>query len=217
MRTVRAHLTLLSRMLALLAYLRLTAGFAQMDRGRLSHRYSSRHPGEPRENKLEHADAFLSVIEKMIKKYPNFKSRMYMMMKRTLDPAARMFSSNPSTDFGDGSMISPMHIYMNFKSILDADEMLREDMKKLVRQTQMELDMVKIKKKTWFNTMDDLAADLKHLDERKHASADGIALADIDVQLATKKSQLKACIEMFDNAEAKEKELNKLLGDLVPF
>ncbi|KAI5188411.1 hypothetical protein NECID01_0042 [Nematocida sp. AWRm77] len=165
---------------------------------------------------LRNPDAFLSVIDKMISKFPNFKSRMYMLMKKRLDPSSQLFSSNPSTLLGDGAPVpSPVSIYMEFKSIMDADQMLKEDMKKLVRKTQRLIDLQKIYKKNLFENIVDLERDITDLVNRKKRSTDSLSANDISATLARRYEQVNTYLKSYNHAEEWDKDLNHRLEGLL--
>jgi len=169
-----------------------------------------------KEPEMERPDSFLSVLRKMIHKYPMIKSRMYMMFKQDFDTTGE-FGSNPSTGFGDfaASSLDPRQVYLKFKAIIDADQMLKEDMQKLLRRTQNIIDMQKMKKKNWLANIKDLERDLSALKERKSRATDEITATEIENQFAVKYKMILKYFDAYRSAEKWEKELNRLLGELL--
>lgn len=178
-------------------------------------------PGEldPREQKdagIERPDSFLAVLRKMIHKYPVMKSRMYMMLKKDFSATSEAFGGNPSLLLAPhGGRLEPRDIYLKFKSIIEADQLLKEDMQRLLRETRSTIELERIKKKNRLAVIKDLERDLVALKERKRRATDEIASTEIDNLFAVKYRQILKHFRAYKSAENWEKELNHLLGELL--
>ncbi|KAI5181613.1 hypothetical protein NEOKW01_1789 [Nematocida sp. AWRm80] len=166
---------------------------------------------------MEKPESFLSVLEKMLRKYPGFKAKMHMMLNKNLDPVTNMINST-GTEFGavGDSAPNPYDIYFKFKGIIDADQMLKEDMKSLLRKVQSYVEILKLKKKGWISTIRDLRNDLKALRERKARSRDEVSSTQIESQFAVKYKQALEYHKALGHAQEWERDLNNLLGELFP-
>lgn len=164
---------------------------------------------------MERPESFLAVIEKMVHKYPVFKSKMYMMMKKNLDSDSSPSFSNPETSFS-AFPPDPHEIYSKFKAIIDADQMLKEDMQGVLRNVQNVTEMLKIKKKNWLNSIKDLERDLLALRKQKSRAKDEISSTEIDTRFAQKYRKILKYLHAYEQGEKWEKELSSLLSDLFP-
>lgn len=171
-----------------------------------------------RNHGLERPESFLSVIEKMMLKFPTLKSKLFILFKKHMDPSTRLMSSNPSTTFGDtgGSIPEPYEIYSKLKSIVDAEQMLREDMQAVLRMAENYTDILKMKQKSWLSNMKDLQNGLDALRTKKTRARDAVSSSEIDNQFAMKFKTFLKYKKAFQQAEEWEKKLDSLLTELFP-
>ncbi|KAI5171941.1 hypothetical protein NEFER03_1206 [Nematocida sp. LUAm3] len=167
---------------------------------------------------MEKPDSFFSVIEKMIHKYPYLKSKLYIFFKQQYDQSSSFLGGNPATTLsGDGTHVpDPYEIYKRFKSIVEADQMLKDDLRALLRQVQEYTDQLRLKKRKWGAAIKDLTTDMDSLIKQKERAQNRIVSSDIDAKFAAKRALIHTFIKGYENAQKWEKRLNSLLEELFP-
>ncbi|OAG29890.1 hypothetical protein NEDG_02127 [Nematocida displodere] len=167
---------------------------------------------------IENLDSFISVIEKMLYKYPSIKSKMFIMLKKNLDPSSSLLSSNPNKLFtsSEGMFPDPQEIFAKFKSILDAEEMLKEDLQGVLRTSENYMEILNVKKKGWISAMKDLDGKLISLKERKARVQSRQSSIELEAEFETINKKIHDLYDAIKKGDAWDKRLCQLLTELFP-
>ncbi|KAI5186422.1 hypothetical protein NEHOM01_1455 [Nematocida homosporus] len=171
-----------------------------------------------RQHRVERPESFISAIEKVMYKDPMLKSKMFIFFKKHFGPNSKFMSSNPSAIFSEseGLVPDPYEVYSQFKSLIQADQMIKNDMQELLKVVQGYIDLMHMKRRAWYQTLKNGQHNLDEFKRRKARSTDEIASSEIDNQFAIELKKLHSYLKAYESTTVWEKKLSQLLDELFP-
>lgn len=169
---------------------------------------------KPREYLPWSTKTLLDVFEKLMHKFPTFKSKFIMKFQKYIDPNSPDRNSNPSVyfKFGLGNVPEPDEILKRFQAIIDASNMLRDEARSLIWHLEMYADEMFLNEKALIQKVNGYLADLEELIEQHKQETDPLANANIVVKFRSKETEAIKCIEAIKAIRKWEIQINKRLS-----
>lgn len=163
---------------------------------------------------MENEDSFLDVFDKLMHKFPSFKSKFVMRFQKYANPNSPDRTSNPLVYFktGIGNVPEPDDILGRFQAIIDASNMLKEESRSLIWKLRMYAEHMVISEKVLIQKSNGYISDLEELLEQHKMEADPLAKANIVVKFRYKEKEAIKCIEAINSIRKWESEINKRIS-----
>lgn len=163
---------------------------------------------------MENEDSFLDVFDKLMHKFPSFKSKFVMRFQKYINPNSPDRTSNPLVYFksGIGNVPEPDEILERFQAIIDASNMLKEESRSLIWRLRMYAEHMLISEKVLIQKSNGYISDLEELLEQHRIETDPLAKANIVVKFRYKEKEAIKCIEAINSIRKWESEINRRIS-----
>ncbi|KAI5191233.1 hypothetical protein NEMIN01_1441 [Nematocida minor] len=163
---------------------------------------------------MENEDSFLDVFERIMHRFPSFKSRFVMRFQKYMDAGNPDNTSNPSVYFklGPGNVPEPNDILKRFQALANASSMLKEEFRSLIWQLEMYADKMFLSEKALIQKANGYISDLEDLFNQNKVETDPLVSANIVVRFRQKEQEAMKFIEAIRSVRKWETEINSKLS-----